>query len=87
MGCQIELDFNGLLIGTTEITIAYNSLMSYSADLYSYGTEGDDVKLIGTVSGTNMITIPTNESTDRYFIITEGNFTTSSYLFSFLQGS
>ncbi len=91
MGCQIELDFNGLLIGTTEITIAWttnNSLMSYSANLYSYGTDPEE-KLIDTVMNTNMIIIPKNESTDRYFSINsiDGNSTTSSYFFSFLQGS
>ncbi len=73
----IYLDYNGLSIGTPNTTIAWktnNFSSNYSVNVFTNELEGELTestlrfnKSIG--SDTNMITIPTNEITGRYFNI------------------
>ena len=92
------MDYNGLSIKTLDTTIAWktnNCSSNYSVNVFTNELEGElterFIKSIG--SDTNMITIPTNETTGRYFnISTVGEVqcncpNSSAYYFSFHQES
>ncbi len=96
----IYLDYNGLSIGTLNTTIAWKT--NYCSSNYSVNVftnelvEGEltqsTLKFIKSIgSDTNMITIPTNEATGRYFnISTMGEvqvncLNPSAYYFSFQE--
>ena len=73
---RINLNYNGLSIGSLDTTIAWktNCSSNYSVNVFTNELEGELTestlrfnKSIG--SDTNMITIPTNEITGRYFNI------------------
>ncbi len=91
------MDYNELLIGILDTTIAWktNCSSNYSVNIFTNELEGELTentltfnKSIG--SDTNMITIPTNETTGHYFNIStvqDNCLNSSAYYFSFHQES